>query len=106
MKKINSIEEFYQVIEGNGTKFIYFYTNWCPDCFVIKPHLPRLEDEYKDIEFYMMDRDVDIDLARHLNIFGIPSFLMYKDGVEADRFVSKKRKTYIEVKGFIDSVIG
>lgn len=105
MNSIKTVEEFYKITEAKGKKLVYFYTQWCPDCFVIKPHLPRLESEYQDIEFYMMDRDVDIELARHLNIFGIPSFLVYQDGDEIGRLVNKKRKTYEEVKTFIDSVL-
>lgn len=106
MKKIQSNKEFYDAIEQEKTTVIYFYTKWCPDCFMVKPFLPRLEKDFEDIEFYKMDRDLDISLAKHLNIFGIPSFLMFKEGEELGRFVSKNRKTYLEVHNFISNTIG
>ena len=105
MKPIKSTKEFYDVIESNPQVLVYFYTKWCPDCFVIKPHIPRLECEFKEYIFYSIDRDMDIELAKHLNIFGIPSFLIYRDGEEIGRFVDKSRKSYEQVKDFILKVV-
>ena len=95
MKTINNLEEFEQLTNQENMIIIYFYTKWCPDCFAVKPFLPRLESEFSTVEFYQMDRDIDIELARHLNIFGIPSFLMYQNGDEKGRFVSKNKGSKI-----------
>lgn len=105
MKSIHNMEEFDKAIEQDKPRLIYFYTTWCPDCYSIKPHLPRLEEEFSNVDFYQMDRDIEIDLARHLNIFGIPSFLMFQNGQEIGRFVSKFSKTYLEVRSFIEESI-
>lgn len=105
MKQIKSLKEFYDVVENEEQVIIYWYTKWCPDCFAIKPHLPRLEAEYPNLGWYKMDRDTDINLAKHLEIFGIPSFLVFKQGEEIGRYVDKKRKSYIEVKEFIDKTV-
>jgi len=104
MKPIKSTKEFYDVIESNPQVIVYFYTKWCPDCFVIKPHLPKLEAEFDTYQFYSLDRDVDIELARHLEIYGIPSFLVFKNGDEIGRYVDKNRKTYNQVKVFFEEV--
>lgn len=102
MKEIKTLKQFYDVVEQKPKVLVYWYTKWCPDCFVTKPHLPRLEQEFKDIEFYSMDRDVDINLAKHLEIFGIPSFLLFEQGEEVGRYVDKKRKSYDQIKTFIN----
>lgn len=101
MRQIKSVEEFYEVVEQDRNVLVYFYTNWCPDCFAVRPFLPKLDKEFMDLEFVKMDRDVSIDLARHLNIFGIPSFIIFNKGEEKGRFVSKLRKSYDEVRTFI-----
>lgn len=103
MKQIYSTKEFYTVIEDHELVLVYWFTAWCPDCFAIKPHLPRLEEEFKNITFYKMNRDADIELAKHLEIYGIPSFTIYKNQDEVGRLVNKRRKTYIEVKSFIEN---
>lgn len=105
MKSINNMEEFYEVVEKDQVSFIYFYTVWCPDCFAVKPYLPKLEEEFTDVVFYMMNRDADLELSKHLNIYGIPSFLMYKSNKEIGRFVSKDRKTHKEVQAFIKKAL-
>lgn len=105
MKKINNLKEFYDLIENNDKVIFYWHTKWCPDCFAIKPHLGKLEEDFADYDFYSINRDLDIELAKHLNIFGIPSFQIYKDHEEIGRFVDKKRKSYIEVKEFITKTI-
>lgn len=46
-----------------------------------------------------------LDLAKHLEIYGIPSFLVFKDHDEVGRLVNKLRKSYKEVKTFIENVI-
>ncbi len=105
LRKIKTLKEYYEVIENNELVIIYWYTRWCPDCFVMKAALPRLEKDFNEYKFYSVNRDIDIELARHLNIFGIPSFLIYKNGIELDRFVDKRRKTYLQVKDFITDAI-
>jgi len=52
-----------------------------------------------------MDRDLELELAMHLNIYGIPSFLMFSQGEEIGRFVSKFSKSYLEVRSFIEESI-
>ena len=106
MKKIKSTEEFYSIIEQENISLIYFYTNWCPDCFMAKPYLPRLEKDFQDIEFYKINRDKHIELSKHLHVFGIPSFILFKDGEELGSFISKSRKSYIEVYNFISNTVG
>ena len=105
MKKIKTLEEFYTQVEKDELTFVYFYTTWCPDCFMVKPFLPRLEKEHKEMTFIQVDRDDLLDLSSHLGIYGIPSFLLFKNGEELGRFVDKNRKSYLQVKEFIENTI-
>ncbi len=106
MIDIKSNEDFYKVINSQETIMIYFYTNICPDCFAVKPFLPKLEEEYKEkFTMYSFNRNSDFDIAREFGIIGIPSFIIFKDGNELGRYVDKQRKSYIQVKQFIDSVL-
>ena len=95
------MKEFYEKVESGDKIVVYYYTKWCPDCFAIRPFLPKLEKEFTNFTFYKMDRDADIELAKHLNIFGIPSFLVFDKGEEIGRYVDKFRKTYQQVHDFL-----
>ncbi|MCT8137328.1 thioredoxin family protein [Anaerobacillus sp. CMMVII] len=100
MKSIESKEMFLQEI-ASGLSVVMFSANWCPDCVVIKPDLPEIEEQYSDFIFYYADRDQLIDLCGELDIYGIPSFITYHDGKEIDRFVSKERKSKAEIESFL-----
>jgi len=105
MKQIYSMKEFYRVIEEHENVLVYWFTPWCPDCFAVKHYLPKLEEDFPELVFYKMNRDDDIALAKHLEIFGIPSFTMYHKEDEIGRFVDKNKKTYEEVKAFIKNTL-
>lgn len=100
MKKLESIEMF-QNMKNTEQVIFMFSADWCPDCRIIEPILPEVENEFPDYQFYYVDRDQFIDLCQEMDVFGIPSFIAYKDGKEAGRFVSKDRKTKEEIVNFI-----
>ncbi|MED3570762.1 thioredoxin family protein [Cytobacillus praedii] len=103
MKKLESMEQFEQ-FKNNGKHIFMFSADWCPDCRVIEPILPEVEAKYQEYTFVYVDRDQFIDLCVQLEVFGIPSFIGFKDGQETGRFVSKDRKTQEEIENFIDGL--
>ncbi|MBD8006013.1 thioredoxin family protein [Bacillus norwichensis] len=103
MEKLQSKEQFEQLKQEERTIFM-FSADWCPDCTVLEPVLPRLEADYPEYNFIHVDRDEFLELCQELDIFGIPSFIVYHDGVEAGRFVSKDRKTLEEIEDFINGL--
>ncbi|MDY7223785.1 thioredoxin family protein [Halalkalibacterium halodurans] len=100
MEQIKTLEQFQQVKNQENVVFL-FSADWCPDCRVIEPFLPELEQTYDEYQFYYVNRDDFIELCQELDIFGIPSFLFYSNGEERSRFVSKDRKTKEEIDRFL-----
>ncbi|GLY10304.1 thioredoxin family protein [Pseudobacillus badius] len=103
MKKLASIEEFQQLKES-GKQIFLFSADWCPDCRVIEPVLPEIEEKYNEYNFVYVDRDDFLDLCISMDIFGIPSFVAFDSGKELGRFVSKERKTKEEIEQFVESL--
>ncbi|MDR0846016.1 MAG: thioredoxin family protein [Lactobacillales bacterium] len=101
MIHLTDIKELSDLINSNEKVVLFWTANWCPDCNVIKPDLPLIEEAFSDVKFIQADRDEFIDLAREMMILGIPSFIAFKDGVEVSRYVDKSRKTRAEVEDFI-----
>ena len=81
-----------------------FSAGWCPDCRVIEPVLPEIEASFPEYTFVEVDRDEYIDICEEYDIYGIPSFLAFKNGKEIGRFVSKDRKTKEEIVDFIQGL--
>ncbi len=105
MKRLPQLKED-QLIEtiGNGKVVLFFTADWCPDCRFIKPAMPEIEQDFSDYTFYEVDRDENIDLAAELNVFGIPSFIVYDNGKEIGRFVNKDRKIKQQVEDFLNNL--
>ena len=103
MEKLQSIEQYEKLKNEERTIFM-FAADWCSDCVAIEPILPRIQVDYPEYNFIYADRDKFIDLCGELNIFGIPSFIAFHEGVEAGRFVSKNRKSQEEIEEFINTL--
>lgn len=100
MRNLQSTEEFHQLAANEAAVFM-FTAGWCPDCRVIDPIMPEIEEKFDRFVFVSVDRDEFIDLCGELSIFGIPSFLAYNNSEEVGRFVSKDRKTQEEIESFL-----
>lgn len=100
MEKLTNVEQFNKLVE-NETVVFMFSADWCPDCRVIEPILPRIEADFPSFSFYYVDRDEFIDLCQEHMVMGIPSFLAFSNGKEVDRFVSMDRKTEEEIIEFL-----
>ncbi|TFD98187.1 MULTISPECIES: thioredoxin family protein [Jeotgalibacillus] len=103
MKKLESMEQFNE-LKNNGKHIFMFSADWCPDCRVIEPILPEVEEKFSSFTFVYVDRDDFIDLCADLSVFGIPSFVAFENGEETGRFVSKDRKTQEEIEHFVESL--
>ncbi|QFT90236.1 Thioredoxin-like protein YtpP [Bacillus sp. THAF10] len=103
MEKLQSLEQF-EALKAEGNVVFMFSADWCPDCRVIEPVLPEIMEKFKEYTFIYVDRDKFIDLCAELSVFGIPSFVGYRNGEEAGRFVSKDRKTQDEIEAFVASL--
>lgn len=106
--KMEEIKELNQTkldeITKSGRVVLEFSATWCPDCRFLDPFLPEIEEDFSDSKFYKIDRDGSIDVAKNLNIMGIPSFVVYQDGQEIGRLVNKDRKTKQQVEDFLRSL--
>lgn len=100
METLQSVEQFNEFKQAPATIFV-FSADWCGDCRFIEPFMPEVVGKFADYTFVYVNRDEFIDLCVENDIFGIPSFLAYKNGEEVGRFVSKDRKTQEQIEQFI-----
>lgn len=103
MKTIETENQLNDFIQNDNVVAV-FSAGWCPDCRVIEPVLPEIEEAYPNFTFVEIDRDQFIDVCQEYDVFGIPSFIAFKNGEEAGRFVSKDRKTKDEIMAFMDDL--
>ena len=100
--EINTLEEYELAIKNRS--IIMVSADWCPDCMYLKPFIGEIVDENPQFTFYIINRDNMINLCKDLNILGIPSFVAFDNKNEIGRFVSKLRKTKVEIQNFINDL--
>ncbi len=100
VKILKSKKQFSEFIHKEKI-IMLFSADWCPDCRVIEPILPEIEQTFSQYTFVFVDRDQFIDICQQYDVFGIPSFIAFHRGKEIGRFVSRKRKTKEEIIHFI-----
>lgn len=103
MIELKTGEQFKDFIQQEKVIMI-FSADWCPDCRVLDPLLPSIEEQFNENTFVYVDRDKFIDICIEYDIFGIPSFIGFNKGQEVGRFVSKDRKTEQEITNFIEKL--
>jgi len=103
MERIHTEQEFNARINQGKPTVAVFKAAWCQDCHYIEPFMPQLEHNYAgQLTFVHIDRDELPELCTEYNILGIPSFIVFRERQELMRFVSKLRKTQVEIEQFLD----
>lgn len=105
MKEMQTKEQF-QTVQNDDKVVMMFSAPWCGDCVAIAPQLPEIETLFSDFTFYHVDRDAFLDECIAFDILGIPSFLIFHQGKEVARFVSKFYKSKEEIVAFIEEAKG
>lgn len=103
MEQLENEQQFLEFKRGD-TVFL-FTADWCPDCKVIEPELPQLEEKYSSFKFVSVDRDQFIDICIDNGIMGIPSFLVYRNGELLGSYISKERKSIEQIDTFLSQYI-
>ena len=80
-------ENFYELTK-KGVKLIEFYTSWCGYC---KKQQSELEEMDK-VWIGQIDADEVPEIAAKYNVNSFPTFLILKDGEEAERFSGMRKK--------------
>ncbi len=100
MHNLENIEEL-----EKGKIIIVFSTDWCGDCVALKQYIHLIVDKYKDDwKFVYVDSDENIELSKHYNVFGIPSFVALIDGEKKADYISKEAKSFEQICNWIESI--
>lgn len=74
-------ETFANIVES-GLCLVEMSAPWCPDCRKIEPMLKKLEEQFSQVKFVLLDFDENQALKESLNVRRIPTLIFYKDGQE------------------------
>jgi thioredoxin 1 len=94
--KDSTFEEF---IKSAPIVIIDCWAPWCGPCRMISPIIEQLAAEFEGkIRFGKMNTDENENTPMKFNITAIPTMLVFKNGVQADRIVGAGNKDFIRQK--------
>lgn len=72
----------------SGLVVIDFNATWCPPCKMMNPIVEKMADDLSDkVSFKSLDIDENQQTAMQMQVQGIPTFIVKKDGQVVDRIV-------------------
>ena len=80
----SQFNNFLNDTKGNKYIFVDFYTQWCPPCKKIAPHIEKLSEMHPRVTFLKVDvgNEKFQSLSAKYSIGSVPTFLIFKVGVE------------------------
>ncbi|MNT19401.1 Thioredoxin-1 [compost metagenome] len=85
LKHVNSEEFKKEVIDSKKAVLVDFYATWCPPCKMLAPVLERIANSRAEFEIVKINVDDNQDLANKYAIEFVPTMVVFKDGIAANR---------------------
>ena len=82
-----------EVIDNKGVVLVDFHASWCNPCKVLSPIVDELGDEFVGkAKMCKADVEANITVVGDLEISGVPSILIFKEGKMVNRFSGLRSK--------------
>jgi len=81
-----------RVLEADRPVVVDFWAAWCPPCRTMAPILDALAAERPDVRFVTIDADANQQTLVEQRVLSMPTFLVFRDGVEVLRLVGSRPK--------------
>ncbi|GAK42662.1 thioredoxin family protein [Paenibacillus urinalis] len=104
MERIQTEEQYRELIQGDKLTVIKFDTTWCPDCKNMDRFIGDVIDQHQDKEFYAIDAEKLMPVADENQVRGIPSLLVFKNGEKIAHLHSKWAKTPAQVSEYLETL--
>jgi thioredoxin 1 len=88
---------FNEEINCSEPVLVDFYATWCPPCRRMLPVVDELAKEHKVLK---VNIDEELEISSNYNISAVPTFIVFKNGVEQTRLVGVQKK-----EAFLDALI-
>lgn len=75
---------------------LYFTADWCNPCKRTRPIVEELNREQSEVRFYIIDVDIEMEMAEDFQVKSVPTFVVMNDNVEIHRETGAKTRDQLE----------
>ena len=75
---------------------LYFTAEWCNPCKKTRPIVEELNREQIMAKFFIIDVDIELEMAQDFEVKSVPTFVVIKDNKEIHRVTGAKTKQQLE----------
>ena len=95
--ELNDANFAQEVLQASQPVLVDFWAPWCGPCRQITPVIEQLAEENQgSAKVLKVNIDENPQTAQDLNVYSIPTLIVFKDGQEARRFVGVQSKDRLQ----------
>jgi thioredoxin 1 len=94
---VEATVETYGDLTGEGNVLVDFWGPRCQPCLAMMPTIAKLEEEAGGaVRVVKVNSAENREICRELKVFGLPTYVLMRDGEELERLSGEVSKTDIE----------
>ena len=94
---VEATPETFESLVAEGNVLVDFWGPRCQPCLALMPTVEALEVSYEGrLKLVKVNAPDNRQVCRDLRVFGLPTYVLYRDGSEVDRLTGDPSKADIE----------